>query len=192
MAEIHFANINQCEFIGKVVKPVEQLKTASGKPCVKMKIETERFVTLAGGKRSRIAQTHNVVITNSLSVGVMASAVPGTIVRIVGELAYADERGNGAEIHVLEYLGQASLMAIVADSAAQKTTENETKKPAGTKPANSGGLGKMNIKKTSQNEVEDGDGDNQDDGHPHEGGVDDFLNSSVFEQSNDLDDAIPF
>lgn len=183
---MQMAHVNEVELIGRVVGQVETLKTASGQPFVKMKVETERFVRSKAGQRERLAQTHTVVIREKLSVPVMSEhATEGVIVRIVGELTYSATK---VEIVVWDHLGQAKLMQMAERSQA-KTNEA----PSTQSPKNSGGLGRMGAQK-GQNANEDG-GDHDlppfENETPEEK-TNDFLNSHHFEKSNSLDDDIPF
>lgn len=179
---MRMANVNEVELIGKIVKNVETLKTRGGKPYVKMQIETERFV-IAKGKKERLSQVHTVLVLNSLSVPVMSEyATPGTIVRVVGELAY---QGNAAEIHVLEYLGQASLMAFPVDQQ-----DAPAKAPAKEEPAKrqgSGGLGRI---AQSHNEDDDQAPDVREAEQPKT--ADAIFDGPNFQGSEGFDDDIPF
>ncbi len=183
---MQMAHVNEVELIGRVVGQVETLKTASGQPFVKMKIETERFVRSKTGQRERIAQTHTVVIREKLSVPVMSEhASEGVIVRIVGELTYSATK---VEIVVWDHLGQAKLMQM-----AERTQSAKSEPPAAQTPKNAGGLGRMGAQKDRDaNE----DGDNHDlppfENETPEEKTNDFLNSHHFEKSNSLDDDIPF
>lgn len=185
---MQMAHVNEVEFIGRVVGQVEKLKTASGHPFVKMKVETERFVRSKTGQRDRISQVHTVVIREKLSVPVMSEhASAGVIVRIVGELSY--NTAGKAEIVVWDHLGQAKLMAMADGAEASKPNATDTP----TAARNSGGLGRMAAQK-GKNANEDGgsDDDRPFEHQTAEEKADDFLNGPAFETSNALDDDIPF
>lgn len=185
---MQMAHVNEVEFIGRVVGPVEKLKTAGGQPFVKMKVETERFVRTKAGQRDRIAQVHTVIIREKLAVPVMSEhATPGVIVRVVGELTY--NSAGKTEIVVWDYLGQAKLMTMGEASS--------TDKPAVAEPQtakNTGGLGRMNPQKnrTEEDGGDDGYSGPEFDAEPASAKADDILNGPEFVRSNDLDDDIPF
>jgi single-stranded DNA-binding protein len=185
---MQMAHVNEVEFIGRVVGPVEKLKTAKGQPFVKMNVETERFVRSATGQRERIWQTHTVVIREKLAVPVMSEhAVAGVVVRILGELTYT--KAGKTEIVVWDYLGQAKLMTMAEVPASGKPA---TKDQQSAK--NTGGLGRMTPQKN--NDQEDGGDDNYNGPRFEEeqsnGKSDDLLNGPEFVKANDLDDDIPF
>lgn len=184
---MQMAHVNEVEFIGRVVGQVEKLKTSSGHPFVKMKVETERFVRSKTGQRDRLFQVHTVVIREKLSVPVMSEhAVAGVVVRIVGELSY--NSAGKAEIVVWDHLGQAKLMQMPDSALATKTEA-----PATQATKNTGGLGRMAAQR-DRNADEDGGNDD----HPRfenetaEQKTDDFLNGPQFEKSDSLEDSIPF
>lgn len=184
---MQMAHVNEVEFIGRIVGQVEKLKTSSGHPFVKMKVETERFVRSKTGQRDRIAQTHTVVIREKLSVPVMSEhAVAGVVVRIVGELSY--NSSGKAEIVVWDHLGQAKLMQMPDTT---QTTKAETTATQATK--NAGGLGRMAAQKDKNADEEGGNDDRTFENEPAAmDNADDFLSGPAFEKSNFIDDDIPF
>ena len=187
---MQMAHVNEVELIGRVVGQVEKLKTASGQPFVKMKVETERFVRSKTGQRERLAQTHTVVIREKLSVPVMTEhASEGVIVRIVGELTYSATK---VEIVVWDHLGQAKLMQL-ADRAQASKSEAAAPAPVAQPPKNTGGLGRMGGQKARDANEDGGDHDLPPfENETPEEKTNDFLNSAHFEKSNFLDDDIPF
>jgi single-stranded DNA-binding protein len=182
---MQMAHVNEVEVIGRIVGQPQKLKTASGHPFVKMRVETERFVRSADGKRSRISQQHTVVVRDMLGVPVMTEhAREGVVVRIVGELSY-DHAGK-AEIVVWTHLGQAKLMTFgeVASEPAPQQSQATASKPRG-------GLGKMantvNEDDGSEAEARFGAGDRSSVGND-----DDILSGPEFVKGDFLDDEIPF
>jgi single-stranded DNA-binding protein len=186
--KMQMAHVNEVEFIGRVVGQVEKLKTSSGLPFVKMKVETERFVRSKSGQRDRIVQSHTVVIREKLSVPVMSEhAVAGVIVRIVGELSY--NTTGKAEIVVWDHLGQAKLMQMPDSAETAKVNA-----PVAEPTKNAGGLGRMAAQKDKSADEDGGSDDHpQFESDPSASEkANNFLSGPAFEKSNFLEDDIPF
>lgn len=188
------AHVNEVQLIGKVIKQPEHLKTAAGRPFVRLTIETERFV-IVQGNRQRIVQTHTVVIrkeTNAISF-----VRPGVTVRVVGELSYDPK----PEITVWDHLHFSLMSMPRADvsTANAKNPETEAQKPAAAAPttrSSTGGPGRISVpsrtaaQAVNQND-DPGPADNDDDDDDTSSNANIF-NSPVFSHSGDISDEIPF